>query len=94
MIFAVTAILNAGGEKAIAEFQDAFNEHLAQPYRHVRLAGGLHSGEGRRVGFLILIEADSAADAEAYLHESPVFRAQGYERTEVLEFRPEIGRVG
>jgi len=94
MFFAVTALLNAEGEKRIAEMQDAFNEHLAQPFRHVRLAGGLHSGEGKRIGFLILIEAETAAEAEAYLHESPVFRAQGYKRTEVLEFRPEIGRLG
>jgi uncharacterized protein YciI len=94
MFFALTGILNAKGEKRIAELQDAFNEHLAQPYRHVRLAGGLHSTEGRRIGFLILIEADTLADAEAYLHESPVFQAQGYKHTEVLEFRPEIGRVG
>jgi uncharacterized protein YciI len=94
MFFAITAVLNAKGEKQIAKLQDAFNEHLAQPYRHVRLAGPLHSGEGRRRGFLILIEADTVAEAEAYLHESPIFQVQGYKRTEILEFRPEIGRLG
>jgi uncharacterized protein YciI len=94
MFFAITAVLNAKGEKHIAEHEDAFNEHLAQPYRHVRLAGGLHSPEGHRRGFLILIEAESEADAAAYLHESPVFQAQGYRHTEILEFRPEVGRLG
>lgn len=94
MFFAITALLSAEGEKSIAEMPEAFNEHLAQPFRHVRLAGSLHSGEGERVGFLILIEADTVAEAEAYLHESPVSQAQGYKHTEILEFRPEIGRIG
>jgi uncharacterized protein YciI len=94
MFFAVTAILNAEGEERLPELQEAFNEHLAQPYRHVRLAGTLHSDQGRKIGYMVLIESDTIAEAEAYLQESPVARAQGYERTEILEFRPQVGRVG
>jgi uncharacterized protein YciI len=94
MFFAVTAILNAEGQQRLAELQEAFNEHLAQPFRHVRLAGALHSDEGRKIGYLVLIEADTRDEAEAYLAESPIARAHGYERTEILEFRPQVGRVG
>jgi uncharacterized protein YciI len=94
MFFAVTAILNAEGEQRLPELQEAFNEHLAQPFRHVRLAGTLHSGEGRKIGYMVVIEAEALSDAEAYLAESPIAQAQGYGRTEILEFRPQVGRVG
>jgi hypothetical protein len=72
MLFAITGILKDDAEAGIPALQDAFNEHLAQPYRRLRLAGALRSREGRRSGFMVLLEADSFAEAEAYLHESPL----------------------
>jgi uncharacterized protein YciI len=91
MLFAVTGILKAGAEARLSELQDAFNEHLAQPFRRIRLAGPLRGADGRRTGFMVLLEADRFDQAEAYLHESPIFRADLYERAEVAEYEPQIG---
>jgi hypothetical protein len=91
MLYAVTGILKAGAEARLAELQDDFNEHLAQPFRRVRVAGTLCDGSGRRNGFLAFIEADSFAAAELYLRESPLFRANLYERAEVYEYQVQLG---
>lgn len=94
MLFAITGTLKPGGDALIPGVQDAFNEHLAQPYRHIRLAGMTRGADRQRTGFMVLLEADSFADAESYLHESPLFQAGAYERTEVAEYVLEVGHVG
>ncbi|HEY0314184.1 MAG TPA: YciI family protein [Allosphingosinicella sp.] len=94
MLFAITGTLKPGGDALLPALQEAFNEHLAQPYRHIRLAGMTRGPDGHRTGFMVLLEADSFADAEAYLHESPLFQAGAYARTEVAEYVLEVGHVG
>lgn len=94
MLFAITGILKPEAEAGIPALQDAFNEHLAQPYRRIRLAGALRTREGHRNGFMVLLEADSFADAEVYLHESPLYQAALYDRTDIAEFALELGRIG
>jgi hypothetical protein len=69
------------------------NEHLAQPFRHTRLAGYLRHEGGEASGLLMLVEADSFAEAEAHLHQSPFFKADLYERVEVAEYALEVGRL-
>jgi uncharacterized protein YciI len=93
MLFALTAILKRHEEPAIAALADAFNEHLSQPFRRVRLAGVLRDADRRRIGFMVVLEAESYAAAEAYLHESPLFRAGAYSRVEVAEYELEVGRL-
>ena len=93
MLYAVTGFLKEGAEGRLADLQDAFNEHLAQPYRHLRIAGTLCDAGGRRKGFLALVEADSMDEAEAYLHESPLYRAGLYDRSEVAEYEIQVGAI-
>jgi uncharacterized protein YciI len=94
MFYAISAILAEGAESKIESMVGDFNEHLSQPFRRVRLAGPLCDPEGRKKGYLVVIEADSIKDAETYLHESPIFRAGLYERAELFEYQIQIGTLG
>jgi uncharacterized protein YciI len=93
MLFAVTGMLKPDAEAKLPGLQEAFNEHLAQPFRRIRLAGPLRGADGHRLGFMALIEAENFGQAEAYLHQSPLFRAELYERVDVAEYEVEVGRL-
>jgi uncharacterized protein YciI len=92
MLFALLGLLKPGVEKHLPP-GDEINEHLAQPFRHTRLAGYLCREDQSRSGLLMLVEADSFAEAEAHLHQSPFFKANLYERVEIAEYSLEVGRL-
>jgi uncharacterized protein YciI len=92
-VFAITGLLNPDAEHRLGEFQEAFNEHIAQPFRRILLGGPLRGADGRRSGFMVLIEAESFERAEAFLSQSPLFQAGMYQRTEIAEFVVEVGRL-
>jgi uncharacterized protein YciI len=92
MLFALIGLLKPdAGERPPRA--DDINEHLSQPFRRTRLAGYLCREDQRRSGLMMLVEADSFADAETFLHESPFFKADLYERVEVAEYAIEVGRL-
>jgi uncharacterized protein YciI len=93
MLFAVMGFFRSGIDPSPPELQASFSEHLSQPMPRVRLAGYLLDRDGRRVGFMGLIEAESHERAEAYLRSSPYFDAGLYERTEVMAYDLEVGRL-
>jgi len=93
MQFLVAGILKSGAEDKLLELHDEFNEHLAQPFRKIALAGALRGRDGKRKGYLAIIEAKDFDDAEAYLKQSPIYASDLYERVEVAEFAPEVGYV-
>ena len=93
MLFALTGFFRSGVDTSPAALQPDFNEHLGQPYQHIRLAGAIRGRDGKRIGWLTLLEADSFDRAEAYLHESPYFAAHLYERIEVGQYEPEVGSI-
>ena len=93
MLYAITAILKDDAEAKLEGLAADFNEHLSQPFRKVRMAGPLCSAEGRRAGYLALVEADSLEEAKRYLDESPLTKANLYSRSEVLEYRIELGSL-
>ena len=92
MLFALIGFLKPGGEERLPD-ADAINEHLAQPFRRTHLAGYLCHDGGHRAGVMMLIEANSFAEAEGFLHHSPFFKADLYERVEVAEYALEVGRL-
>jgi uncharacterized protein YciI len=94
MLFAVMGFFKPGVDTAPAHLQADLNEHLAQPAMNVRLAGYLKDAEGRRTGLMAILDVDSHARAQAYLHASPYFIAGLYERCEVAEYDLELGRLG
>lgn len=93
MLFALIGLLKPDVEKGQLPDSAAVSEHLAQPFRRTHLAGFLCRDGGRRAGLMMLVEANSFAEAEGFLHQSPFFKADLYERVEVLEYSLEVGRL-
>lgn len=93
MLFVITGILKPGAEQQLAALSIELNEFLSQPFKPMALAGVLRDRNGRKSGYLALLEADSFAEAERYLHESPVCKNSLYERTEVAEYVIEVGKL-
>jgi uncharacterized protein YciI len=93
MQFLVAGILKPDMEERMLALHDEFNEHLAQPYRTIALAGALRGKDGKRKGYVAIIEAETFAEAEAWLAQSPFYANHLYERVEVAEFAPEVGYV-
>ncbi len=91
MLYLVAGILKPGSEEQLIKFRNEISEHLAQPFRKIALAGALRGKDGKRQGYIAFIEAQSFADAEAYLDQSPLFQNDLYERVEVAEFSAEVG---
>ena len=94
MLFLIAGILKPGSEDRLLALHDEFNEHLGQPFRKIALFGALRDKDGSRKGYLAFIEAKDLADAEAYLHQSPFYENDLYERVEVAQFEPEVGSIG
>jgi uncharacterized protein YciI len=93
MQFLIAGILKPDMEDRMLALHTEFNEHLAQPYRTIALAGALRGKDGKRKGYLAIIEAQTFADAEAWLEQSPFYANDLYERVEVAEFAAEVGYV-
>jgi uncharacterized protein YciI len=94
MLFMVAGYLRADAEPRLIDFRNEFNEHWAQPFRTLAAAGALRDRDGKRAGYMAFLEADSIAEAERYLGESPFYREDLYERVDIFEYRVEIGAVG
>ena len=93
MLFLIAGVLKPGSEPRMIELRNEWNEHLSQSNRLVSLFGALRDREGRRAGYLALLDADSFDDAESYLKESPFYQNDLYDRVEVAEFQPQVGAI-
>lgn len=93
MLFLIAGVLKPGSEPRMIELRNEWNEHLSQSNRRVSLFGALRDREGRRAGYLALLDADSFDDAESYLKESPFYQNDLYDRVEVAEFQPQVGAI-
>ncbi|MDB5449347.1 MAG: YciI family protein [Phenylobacterium sp.] len=93
MMFAVIGFFRSGADPARPALQADWNEHLGASAHTLRHAGFLVDEHGRKAGVMGLLEADDFARAQAYLRTSPFTEAGLYERTAVLEFAEEVGRL-
>jgi uncharacterized protein YciI len=93
MQFLVAGILKQGVEQQLLDLHNEFNEHLAQPFPKISVAGVLRDKDGQRIGYLAFIEAEHFEDAEAYLRQSPFYQHGLYESVHVAEFNPEVGKI-
>lgn len=93
MWFTVMGFYKPGIDTAPAVLQAALKEHIGQPSLQIRLAGPLRGPDGKTIGFMVIIRADTFARADAYLHESPHYNAGLYERVVVAEYAIEAGRL-
>lgn len=93
MQYLIAGILKDGAEDRMIALRDEWNEHLSQPFRKVALFGALRNRDGRRGGYLAVIEAKDFDDAEAFLHQSPFYQNKLYERFEVAQFDVQMGNL-
>ncbi len=93
MLFALLGFFKPGVDTAPDRLQGDVNEYLGQPFVHLRLGGLLRDEAGRRVGTMILMQAESFARATAFAKSDPYFASQLYERVEVVEYVLEVGRL-
>lgn len=93
MLYLVAGILKPHTDEEQLRLRNEWNEHLSQPNRKISLFGALRDRGGERAGYLAIIEATNFQDAESYLQESPFYRDRLYERVQVAEFTPEVGRI-
>ena len=59
----------------------------------IRLAGPLRNAKGEQTGFMLLLEAQSFAQADDFVKSSPNLEAGLYDRVEVEQLDPEVGRL-
>jgi uncharacterized protein YciI len=93
MLFMIAAYLRPGAEEQLINYHAEFNEHIGQSAANVPIAGALRGPDGRRVGYLAFVEGDTVDDANTWLHESPHYQADLYERIDVFEYQVEVGRL-
>jgi hypothetical protein len=73
-------------------------EHLAAHLQYaesildrIAVGGPLRAGNGPDLGSLIVLKAESEAEARSILEADPYYRAGVWERSEIRPFRPVIG---
>jgi uncharacterized protein YciI len=93
MLFSVVCHYKPGAAARTAETAAAFTSHLEQPLMGIRLAGPLRNAKGEKTGFMAIVEAQSFAEADNFLKSSPNVDAGLYERVEVEQLEPEMGRL-
>jgi hypothetical protein len=91
MNFLLIGLFKPGAQTHGLRMSVDWNEHLAQ--RPLRIAGPLLDESGGQRGWMAVLTTESLDAAQAFLHSSPYFEADLYERVEVFELAIEVGRV-
>lgn len=93
MLFSVVARYKPGAAAKTASMGLAFTAHLEQPLMSIRLAGPLRDADGETTGFMAILEAKSFEEARSWVDSSPNQGAGLYERVDIAELEPEVGRL-
>ena len=93
MQFAVAAILKPGAEQELTKYSDDFNEQIGPNGDDVRLAGALLDRAGKKVGYLAVLEGDTIDQVRDWVDESPIYRAELYDRLDIFQYQVEVGRL-
>jgi uncharacterized protein YciI len=91
MLYMVTARFKPGKEAEHAALASEFGDHMGQPLLHIRLVGAMKDEAGKPVGVHLLMEADSRAQVDHFLDQSPYKQAGLYKSIEVDELEIEAG---
>jgi uncharacterized protein YciI len=91
MLYMVTARFKRGMEARHAALAAEFGDHMRQPLLHIRLVGALKDGDGKPTGVHMLMEADSRAQVDHFLAQSPYKEAGLYKSVDVDELEIEAG---
>ena len=90
MLFVWLGFLKPGAE-IDPSLQQQISGFLEQPYLPIQSAGVLRDENGRRAGYLVVVEAENRAAAEALVRESPVRNAGLYSEYHLFEYQQEVG---
>ena len=93
MQFAIAAILKPGAEQELTKYSDEFNEQIGPNGDDVRLAGALLDQAGKKVGYLAVLEGDTIDQVRDWVDESPIYRAELYDRLDIFQYQVEVGRL-
>ena len=85
-------LFKPGALGQLSRWQMEWNEHLAQ--QPLRIAGPLLEESGDQRGWMAVLTAASLEEATAFLHSSPYFKADLFDRLEVFQMALEVGRLG
>ena len=94
MLFAIAEFLNQGAEAELINHSMEISEFLGPSAHGIVAAGVLRDESGKRVGYLAFVDRETVAEAQAWLEQTPIHRAQLADRRMVLEFQVEVGRLG
>lgn len=91
MLFALIGFFHTPVGAESADFEQELTDHLSQQVLHICLAGTLRDGEGRHTGYMAVIKAPDFAAAQAYVGQSPYFKADRYARIDIVEYALLVG---
>lgn len=91
MLFALIGFFRTPAGVEAASFEAELTDHLAQPVLHIHLAGALRDRAGQPIGYMAIMHAPDFAAAEAYVSQSPYFKADRYDRIEIVEYALLVG---
>ncbi len=91
MRFVWMGFFKPGAEPLNQEIQRQLTSYLQQPYIKILSAGPLVGPDGGKAGMMMTFEADSHAQAEGLVHDSPLRRAGLYDHFHLYEHRNEVG---
>lgn len=81
--------------KPEAEIEPALQQQISgfleQPYVPIQSAGVLRDENRRRAGYILVLEAEDRAAAEALVHDSPIRHAGLYSEYHLFEYQQEVG---
>ncbi|MBT8769227.1 YciI family protein [Metapseudomonas boanensis] len=93
--FAIFATDKPGLQALRSEVRPAHREHLRNPYPHrvvVRLGGPtLDSGNGHMNGTLLVVEAMSLGDVQAFFSDDPYMQAGLFDQVEIRPWHWGLG---
>ena len=93
MLFSLVCHFKPGAAARTSATAEAFTSHLEQPLNPIRLAGALRNAKGEQTGLMLVLEAPSFADVDNFVKASPNLEAGLYDRVEIAELDPEVGRI-
>ena len=91
MLYAWMGFLKPGADQIPPTVQQRTSDFLAQPFINIHSVGPLRDSEGKRVGAMLIFEADDPQKAEAFVKESPYLQAGLYDEYRLYEYENEVG---
>lgn len=91
MLFVITAMDRPGALEQRLTVRPRHLEYLEGRAGQIKVGGALLGENDQPMGSMLVIEADSAAAAEAFAADDPFSREGVFEQVTIRPFRPALG---